>query len=95
MPFRFPRFGRTTSVLLGLLAVSAVVVTLFDWNWFRHPVEQYLIDRSHREVRIGDLHVDLGFSLGPTVRVRDVYIENAPWADQRPFIVAGEASFTF
>lgn len=95
MPFRFPKFGRTTSVLLGLLVVLVIVAALFDWNWFRHPLERYLIDRSHREIRIGDLHVDLGFSLEPTVRVRDVYVENAPWADKRPAAIAGEASFTF
>ena len=95
MLFRFPKFGRTTSVLLGLLVVLAIGVALFDWNWFRHPLERYLIHRSHRAIRIGDLHVDLGFSLEPTVRVRDVYIENAPWANKRPAVVAGEASFTF
>ena len=95
MPFRFPKFGRTTSVLLGLVVLLAIGAALFDWNWFRHPLERYLIDRSHREVRIGDLDVDFGFSLEPTVRLRDVYIENAPWADKRPAAVAGEASFTF
>jgi uncharacterized protein involved in outer membrane biogenesis len=96
MPFRFPKlFGRTTSVLLGFLVVLGIVAALFDWNWLRHPLERYLIDRSHREVRIGDLHVDLGFSLEPTVRLRDVYVENAPWADKRPTAVVGEASFTF
>jgi uncharacterized protein involved in outer membrane biogenesis len=95
MSFRFPKFGRTTSVLLGLVVLLAIVAALFDWNWFRHSLERYLILRSHREVRIGDLHVDLGFSLEPTVRVRDLYIENAPWADKRPAAVVGEASFTF
>ena len=84
MPLRFPKFGRTADVLLGLLAVVAVVAALFDWNWLRHPLERYLVERSHREVRIGDLHVDVGFSLEPTVRLRDVYVENAPWADKRP-----------
>lgn len=95
MPFRFPKFGRTTSVLLGILAVLVIGMALFDWNWFRHPLERYLIDRSHREVRVGDLHVDLGFSLEPTVRVRDVYIKNAPWANKEAAAVIGEASFTF
>ena len=95
MPFRFPKCGRTTRLLLGLLVVLAIGAALFDWNWFRHPLERYLIDRSHREIRIGDLHVDIGFSLEPTLRVRDVYIENAPWADKRPAAVVGEASFTF
>jgi uncharacterized protein involved in outer membrane biogenesis len=95
MSFRFPKFGRTTSVLLGLVVLLAIVAALFDWNWFRHSLERYLVDRSHREIRIGDLHVDIGFSLEPTVRVRDVYIENAPWADKRPAAIVGEASFTF
>ena len=95
MPFRFPKFGRTTSVLLGLLVVLAIGATLLDWNWFRHPLERYLIHRSHREIRIGDLHIDIGLSLEPTVRVRDVYIENSPWADKRPAAAVGEASFTF
>jgi AsmA family protein len=95
MLFRFPKLGRTTSILLGLLVVLAIGVAVFDWNWFRHPLERYLIHRSHREVRIGEMHVDLGFSLEPTVRMRDVYIENAPWADKRPFVIAGEASLTF
>jgi len=95
MSIKFPRFGRAATVLLCLVAALAIVVALFDWNWLRHPLERYLMDRSHREVRIGDLHVKLGFSFEPTVRVRDVYIENAPWADKRPFLTAREVSFTF
>jgi len=95
MSFRFPRFSRTARVLLGLVVAFGVGVALFDWNWFRHPLERYLREQSNREVRIGDLHVDVGFSLEPTVRVRDVYIENAPWAHKGPAAVAGEASFTF
>ena len=95
MPCKFPRFDRTIKVLLGLVVVLAVIAALFDWNWLRHPLERYLNEQSHREIRIGDLHVDLGFSLEPTVRVRDVYIENAPWADKRPFISAREVSATF
>ncbi len=95
MSVKFPRFGRTVTVLLCVAITLGIVVALFDWNWFRHPLERYLVERSHREVRIGDLHVKLGFSLEPTVRLRDVYIENAPWADKRPFLTAREASFTF
>jgi hypothetical protein len=82
-------------VLLGVVLVLAIAVALFDWNWFRRPLERHLGDRSNREVRIGDLHVDIGFSLEPTVRLRALYVENAPWADKRPTITAGEASVTF
>ena len=78
MPMRFPKFNRTSRVMLGVLLVLAIVVALFDWNWFRRPLERHLIDRSNREVRIGHLHVDIGFSLQPTVRLRELYVENAP-----------------
>ncbi len=94
MSRRFPVVGRKTGVLLVLLATLATAAALFDWNWLRHPLERYLAERSQREVRIGDLHVDAAFSLEPTVRVRDVYVENAPWANKGPAVVAGEASFT-
>jgi uncharacterized protein involved in outer membrane biogenesis len=92
---RLPRPGTKTRILLGLIIAIAIVAALFDWNWFRRPLEQYLIDRSHREVRIGELHVNFHWSLVPTVRVRDVFIENAPWADKRAAAIVGEASFTF
>ncbi len=95
MPLRFPRFSRVSRVLLGVVLALGIVVALFDWNWFRRPLERYLIDRSNREVRIGHLDVDLGFSREPTVRLRELYVENAPWADKRPTITASEASVTF
>lgn len=94
----FPRLTAprpVTKVLLGFALVLAVAAAAFDWNWFRRPLERYLIEKSGREVRIGDLHVALGLALEPTVRLRDVYIENAPWAAKRPMAVAGEAIFTF
>ncbi len=95
MALRIPKLGRKARVFLGLLLALAVVATLFDWNWFRQPLERYVVHRSHREVRIGDLHVDLAWSLEPTVRLREVYVENAPWASKRPAAVVGEASITF
>jgi uncharacterized protein involved in outer membrane biogenesis len=92
--FRLSAVGRKTPILLALGLVLATAVVLFDWNWFRPPIERYLSEKSNREVRLGDLHVALGFSLEPTIRLRGVYIENAPWAAKRPLATAGELSFT-
>ncbi|HEX7810876.1 MAG TPA: AsmA family protein [Burkholderiales bacterium] len=95
MPWRFPGFGRKSQVFLILLVAFAILATAWDWNWFRHPVERYFVKRSHRDVKIADLHVQVNSNLEPTVRLRGVYVENAPWADSRPFASAGEISFTF
>jgi len=84
-----------TKVLIGFALILVVAAVVFDWNWLRRPLEQYLMEKSGREVKIGDLHVALGLALEPTVRLRDVYIENAPWAAKQPMAVAGEAIFTF
>ncbi len=87
--------GRKTTILLGVVLAVALTLAVFDWNWLRPSLERHLSEKSQRAVRFGDLAVELGFSFEPTVRLRSVYIENAPWADtKRPLVVAGEASFT-
>lgn len=93
-PFRLPRTGGKARVLLAVTLAVIAFVLLFDWNWLRGPVERHLTDRSGREVRIGDLHIEPGFALQPAIRLRDVYIQNAPWASPRPLLTAGEISFT-
>jgi len=87
--------GTKAKVLLGVLLLLVVGVVLFDWNWLRRPVEDYLTERSGREVRIGHLQVEVGLALEPTVTLRDVHIQNATWADKRPFADAGEVALTF
>jgi len=92
---RLPAPGRKMKVALGVLAAFALLLALFDWNWFRPALERHLTRTSQRSVQIADLHLGLDAALQPTVRLRGVRIQNAPWADPRPFAVAGEARFTF
>lgn len=94
-PVTYLRTMRTSAkVLLGALALGALLVALFDWNWLRAPLVRHLVEESGREVRIDDLDVELGLS--PTVTVRGLYVANASWAaSERPFANAGRASFTF
>lgn len=80
---------------LGGVAALVLLVAMFDWNWFRPALERYLSRTSQRSVRIVDLHIGLNATLQPVVRLRGVHVQNAPWADARPFAVAGEARFTF
>jgi uncharacterized protein involved in outer membrane biogenesis len=94
LPFRIPSLK--TCVRIVLLAAVATLLGVFDWNWFREPLVEHLAERSQRRVEIDDIQVGIDASLEPTVRLRGVRIENAPWADtRRPLAVASEAAFTF
>ncbi len=92
---RLSAVGPKTRIALGLAGVLVLVAALFDWNWVRGPLARHLTEKSGREVRIGHLDVNLGLALQPIVRLRDLHIENAPWAAQQPMIDAKEAVFTF
>ena len=65
-------------MLLGVVAVLAILLIVFDWNWFRQPLERYISDKTQREFRASRLDVDLG--LTPTIKLKDVYFANAPWS---------------
>lgn len=78
--------------VLGLLVF---MLTLFDWNWVRPGIERYLTHTSQRRVHFDDLQVRFSKTLAPTVRLRGVEIENAPWAGPGPFARVGEVRFVF
>ncbi|RZL87469.1 MAG: AsmA family protein [Variovorax sp.] len=71
-------FPRRRPVVLAVAGALVLLLILFDWNWFRGPLERYISDKTAREFRISDLHVKLGFA--PTIRMRDVYFGNASWS---------------
>ncbi|MBX3620970.1 MAG: hypothetical protein KF891_13450 [Rhizobacter sp.] len=82
--------------VLGALGVLAVLTLLvFDANWARPLLVQYLHHTSQRTLQIDDLQLRLDARWRPVVRLRGVRIANAPWAGPAPLIVAREASFTF
>ena len=51
---------RWHATLLGILLVLVVLFLVFDWNWFRKPLENYISDKTKREFQISSLDVDLG-----------------------------------
>lgn len=65
-------------VWLGLGIALIVLAVLFDWNWFRGPLERYVSKKTQREFTISHLDVDLGWN--PTIRMQDVYFGNAAWS---------------
>ncbi len=56
------RPSRRTGIVLGATAPALLVLwLLFDWNWFKGPLERAVSNATGREFRIdGDLDVDLG-----------------------------------
>jgi uncharacterized protein involved in outer membrane biogenesis len=73
-----------TAGIFGLLAiVIAILIAIWDWNWFRGPLARAASSRMHREVTItGNLKVHL-FSWQPSATVDGVHIANPPWAGRR------------
>ena len=73
-----------TGGILGLLAICiAILIAIWDWNWFRGPLAHAASARMHRQVTIeGNLRVHL-FSWQPSATVDGVRIANPPWAERK------------
>lgn len=67
-------------IALGTLVLGVVVlVLLWDWNWFKGPIERRVSAQTGREFRIdGDLDVDLGST--STITAGGLRLANAAWA---------------
>ena len=79
--------------VLGTIAVAlALFIAIFDWNWFRGPLERYLTDSTGRPVTIGYLDVDL--ALRPRIIISDIAIGNAEWAGDEPLVILRELLFS-
>ena len=68
---------------LGLLALLiGLMFVLWDWNWFKGPIERRVEAATGREFRIeGDLDVELGL-FRPTIVADGVVLANAGWAEE-------------
>ncbi|WP_298573755.1 AsmA family protein [uncultured Luteimonas sp.] len=77
---RFRRPSRRTLAVLGVIAALLVLlVLLWDWNWFKPPVEAVVEARTGREFEIaGDLDVDLGRVI--TVTADRLRLGNPEWS---------------
>lgn len=67
-------------MLVLLVAALMVLIALWDWNWFKGPVERAVQARTGRVLQIGNLDVDLGRVT--TIRGDALTFANAPWAPQ-------------
>ncbi|ALN84529.1 asmA family protein [Lysobacter capsici] len=68
--------------LLSVIALAIVaLIALWDWNWFKGPIERQVEARTGRKFEIdGNLDVDLGRV--SVIRADGLSFANAPWAKQ-------------
>lgn len=81
--------------LLGVLAAAVVVlVLLWDWNWFKRPIEYVVHARTGRELHLdGNLDVDLGRMT--RVSVERLRFANASWAEEEEMAKAERLELAF
>src|SRR5688572_19400032 len=91
-PPRALTFVRAHPIWVGVIAALLILILIFDWNWFRRPLENYISEKTQREFRISDLHVKLG--LTPTIRMQDLTFANAEWGKQEPMASAKTLEFS-
>ncbi|WP_369980177.1 AsmA family protein [Xanthomonas bundabergensis] len=84
------RLRRWPFVRGGLVLILLIVILVFDWNWFKGPVERAVQSRTGREFHIdGDLDVDLGGTT--TIRGDGLRFANAGWSKQAQMASAQRA----
>jgi len=67
------------TLLAAVLLAIVVLILLWDWNWFKRPIENYVQRKTGRELHIdGNLDVDLGWV--PRITAEGLRFGNAPWA---------------
>jgi AsmA family protein len=91
MPLTAWRPSRKTLIAAAAVAVVVIVfILLFDWNWFKGPVERRVSAETGREFRIGgDLDVDLGRIT--TIRADALRFGNAAWSREATMASADHA----
>lgn len=92
--FRSQRARVVLGAVLGPLLLLAVYIAAFDATWLRPLIQHHIHERSGRRVDFDELHIGLNRELQPTVSLRNLVVQNAPWAAKRPFVRAATLGFT-
>lgn len=89
------RFKKTAASLVFLsltLAILAVVLIFFPWNWVREPINRYVSGELGRRFAITQ-HLDIKLGRVITVQAQGVEFANPSWADEPFFLTANSAEF--
>lgn len=76
------KYRKTLMTAGAIGALLVLFLMLFDWNWFRAPIERYILKKTGRHLKIeGDIKVALGFP--PTIRIGKMRYENPEWSKEK------------
>ena len=84
--------GAVLLALVLLLCVGVAALFLLDWNVIKGDVEALLSEALNREVRIGSLDLDPGWT--SRVRLADIWIANPAWAEDPALAAVDEIAIT-
>jgi uncharacterized protein involved in outer membrane biogenesis len=84
---------RKTLIATGAIGGLAILfLVLFDWNWFRAPIERHVFEKTGRHLNIeGDIKVTLRFP--PTVRIGKMRYENPEWSKEKQMTFVEDLEF--
>lgn len=74
--------SRIARVLLTTIVILLLFIVMFDWDWLRPAILRNISHESQRSISASHLDVEFNWRLQPTIRLHDLYIENASWAGQ-------------
>ena len=87
--------SRAGRAALAIFVALVAFFWAFDWNWCRPLIRHFVMSHSGRDLEFDDLQVHWRHGLDPTIELRGLTIQNAPWAASRqPFIHAGRIAAT-
>ena len=91
IPFYRRRPSRPVLIALGVLALALVIlILLFDWNWFKRPIERQVFAQTGREFRIGG-NLDVSLGRVTTIRADALTFGNASWSKEKQMAKADHA----
>ena len=81
-------------ILTALLALLALGLSVFGWNWARGPLQRLALKQTGRALNIsGDLAVVWAWPL-PHVSARGLQFANPGWAREPQMVVADKVDVT-
>ena len=84
--FLLSRAPRWVWFVGAIALLIVVVIALWDWNWFKGPVERRVSAATGRTFEIrGDLDVDIGWR--PRISAHDLHLSNSEWSQEHEMVV--------